>query len=207
MVYSSVPDKNIIKINFKDEEKSGEYKWEDLLLDIYAAGATNKLTNAELGDKFSLTPSSALFKKTLEDDLFIIAAPDETSEKDVEKELERMVALRKAMKSRFLGMMFSDWNDESGPVPAYNDSPLDETQTIMLAAQGASMSAMGQKKLPDRSGPVFHCIKKASTNSKTSLSSFSPALKTINSAPGLPPNCILGSVLSGALRRKLKTSV
>ncbi|MFW9993730.1 MAG: hypothetical protein ACFFD4_16910 [Candidatus Odinarchaeota archaeon] len=153
-VHSKTED--TIRIKYKESD----YKWSDLLLDIYASSSDQSSTGTglnpvELSNNYTFTPETAVYQKWSGGDMFIIASPKGTGISTIEEEVIRLIELRKAMKEQFLGIVFSDWLDDQGPVPVYNSSPLDEATSMQMAAHSLSMAAMGQKELPSHViGPI-----------------------------------------------------
>ncbi|MHA2294381.1 MAG: hypothetical protein ACXAEU_08210 [Candidatus Hodarchaeales archaeon] len=145
-----------IRIKYGDKD----YRWSDLLLDIYANFSTEppadtKLAPVKLADKYEFIPKTTIYSKWQDDDLFILTSPVGTKISVIKKELKKLTKLRKAMKDRFLGTLFCDWLDDQGPVPVFNNSPVEEAASYQMATQGLSMAAMGQSELPEHVvGPI-----------------------------------------------------
>ncbi|MFW9993729.1 MAG: hypothetical protein ACFFD4_16905 [Candidatus Odinarchaeota archaeon] len=158
-VHSQMPEESIKILHGEDEE----YSWDNILVDIFASSnddpstplMDSELLPVDLGEDYHFSPPATVFMQSKEGDLFIIASPEGTGSM-VEEELQSLIELRKAMKDRFVGILFCDWHDEKGPVPVYtNVSVIDEVVSIQLAAQGISMAAMGQGSIPDHVvGPI-----------------------------------------------------
>jgi len=101
-----------------------------------------------MDSRYKFVPETKIYYSWYGGDLYILASPETTDQQEMEKELTDLYKLRKSMKDRFLGVLFCDFDDMQGPVPVFNNSPLEEVTTYQLAAQGMSLAAMGQSELP-----------------------------------------------------------
>jgi hypothetical protein len=89
-------------------------------------------------------------------DLFITFF-EEKPDRDLTKlsEVIKLISLRQSLRSFYKGIVVADFDDTMGPVPIYNNSPLEEGETTMLAVQGTTVLGMGMTTIPAQLvGPV-----------------------------------------------------